>query len=87
MLPDSRLGAAAFLLVRTQWNYAPSGMPTGLRYADCMATWRAHARELGVSRSGLAALMADVQEIEASIIEVARERAEEERAKRTHGHP
>lgn len=85
MLPDSRAGAQAFLLVRTQWNYAPSGMPTGLRYGDCMAVWRAHARELGVQRTGLAGLMADVQEIEAAIVEVARERAEQERAK--HGHP
>lgn len=72
-------GARAFLLCRTQWNYAPSGLPTGLRYADCMAVLRAHASELGVPRAGLGALMDDVRIIETAIVEAARERADRER--------
>lgn len=74
-------GARAFLLCRSQWNYAPSGLPTGLRYADCMVILRMHASELGVPRSGLAAVVADMQEIEAAIVQAARERAERERKK------
>lgn len=72
-------GARAFLLCRTQWNYAPSGLPTGLRYADCMAVLRAHASELGVPRAGLGALMDDVRIVETAIVEAARERADRER--------
>lgn len=72
-------GARAFLLCRTQWNYAPSGLPTGLRYSDCMAVLRAHASELGVPRSALPAVVADMQVIEAAIVEAARERADQER--------
>ncbi|MCD7096935.1 DUF1799 domain-containing protein [Stenotrophomonas sp. MMGLT7] len=68
----------AFLRCRTQWNYAPSGVPTGLRYGDCMAILRALAGELGIARGGMPQLLADLQAVEHAVVTAVGELRERE---------
>lgn len=64
LLPASHRAAGAFLLCRSQWEYAPSGVPSGLRYSDCMTLLRLRAADIGETEDTLAAVMAELQEIE-----------------------
>ncbi|MBB5885464.1 hypothetical protein DYQ93_11455 [Xanthomonas sp. LMG 8992] len=80
MLPAARRAAAAFLLCRSQWQYAPSGVPTGLRYADCMTVLRVRAAELGVTRAELPALLREMQVVEWAFLAARQEVYKHERA-------
>lgn len=82
-MPDAWPAVRAYLACRTQWAYAPSGLPTGLRYADCTALLRARWDELGIARAGWPALLADLQVIERAIVDAVAERHEQERV--SHG--
>lgn len=65
--------AAAFMICRTQFQFAPSGTPTGLRYADCLAMLQLHAKMLGVRRGGMGELFELVQVIERAFVQGVRE--------------
>lgn len=64
LLPAAQRAAGAFLLCRSQWNYAPSGLPSGLRYGDCMRLLRQRAGDIGADPADLPTVMAQLQEIE-----------------------
>jgi hypothetical protein len=64
LLPGAQRAAAAFLLCRSQWDYAPSGLPSGLRYGDCMTLLRMRAGDIGVVEDELPAVVVELQEIE-----------------------
>lgn len=68
LLPAAHAAAAAFMLCRTQWQHAPSGRPTGLRYADVLEVLRMHRRELGLKKSELPQLFAELQIIEQAFV-------------------
>lgn len=82
LLPDATQAAAAFMVCRTQWQHAANGMPTGLRYSDCLALLRLRAKELGIARDGLADLFGLVQVTERAFVEGVREAWQRERENR-----
>lgn len=71
LLPDAVPGALAYLTCSTQFQYAPSGIPTGLRYADCLAMLTAQAEQLGITDVPLA--LADLQHAERARVAAALE--------------
>lgn len=52
----------------TQWSYAASGIPTGLRYADCQIPLRQFGRTHGISASDMRDVFAGVQVIERAYV-------------------
>jgi hypothetical protein len=68
LLPETLPAAALFMQVRTQWQHAPSGRPTGLRYADVMAAMPLLRRELGLKKSDQPQLFADLRAIEQAFV-------------------
>lgn len=68
LLPDAMAGAAAFALCRTQWAYAPSGRPTGLRYEGCMTALTLHCERLGIDAADLPQVFADLQAMETAFV-------------------
>ena len=91
LLPQARPAAEAYLRVRTQWNLAPSGLPIGLRHADCIATLRLCQRDLRVGDRGFSRLWAQVCMIEqayaAAMVEVFDRRRAEAEAQSRNGRP
>jgi hypothetical protein len=71
---------AAYLACRTQWNYAPSGAPTGLRYADCMALLRAQRAALGISKDDMQDAIDGLQVIERAFVQARAEVWQEQRS-------
>lgn len=58
----------AYLACRTQWAYAASGLPTGLRYADCLALLRTQRAELGIARDDMPDVIVGLQVIERAFV-------------------
>jgi hypothetical protein len=77
LLPDAQPGALAYLTCATQFQYAPSGVPTGLRYADCLAMLTARAEALGIT--DIPQALADLQHAERARIGAAVEHMRQER--------
>lgn len=86
LLPDAVPAALAYLRCRGQWNYAPSGLPTGLRMADCMAIVRTSLDRIGVTRADLPQLMDDLLAIESGYVAAYVDIAKRERAQREPAH-
>lgn len=63
-MPDALPGALAFTLCQTQWQYAPSGVPTGLRYTDCLTLLEARRAEFGGADLAMSDAMAGLQAAE-----------------------
>lgn len=78
LLRAAEPAALAFLWCRSQWQYAPSGLPTGLRYADCMVLLRARVSELGLARADLPQLLAQLQVAEQAYVQANVERWQKE---------
>mgnify|MGYP002414095624 CR=1 FL=1 len=69
LLPDAQRGALAFALCRTQWQHAPSGRPTGLRYEGCMTVLRMQRERHGIARADLGDWFSDLQVMEAAFVQ------------------
>lgn len=82
LLPEAAPAAAAYMACSTQWQHGPSGLPTGLRAADCLALLRLYARELGLKKSDLPEVFALVQVIERALVVACAETAEREALQR-----
>jgi len=54
-------------MCQTQWNYAPSGLPTGLRYGDALAILQARRDDLGADVD-LGVVLADLQVAEKAFV-------------------
>lgn len=52
----------------TQWSYAPSGIPTGLRYADCAIALQQIGRTHGIADTDMADVFAGLQVIERAFV-------------------
>jgi hypothetical protein len=87
LLPDALPGAMAFAACRTQWAYAPSGRPTGLRYDACMTALRVHCTRHGIARSELPQLFADMQVMEGAFVRAVADVIDAEGASREHHIP
>ncbi len=83
LLPDAVHGALAYVTCMTQFQYAPSGIPTGLRYADCIAILTMHAESLGITDVPQA--MADMQHAERARVGAAIEMQQQDRERRGNG--
>ncbi len=88
-MPEAQRGAAAFLLVHTQWNVGGLGQRTGLRYESVLSTiertlpaWQDDdpGTWAGVT---VAELFADVQVVESAMLGADAERRQAERADAT----
>lgn len=71
LLPAATFAVAAYLECRTQWMYAPSGRPTGLRYDGCTTRLRAFARRHGLDRKMQERMFEGLCVIEAAVVAVA----------------
>lgn len=87
ILPDALPGALAFAACRTQWAYAPSGRPTGLRYDGCMTALRLHCTRHGIPRSELPQLFADMQTMEGAFVRAVADVMDAEAEARQHHLP
>lgn len=52
----------------TQWSYAPSGIPTGLRYADCAIALQQIGRTHGIADTDMPGVFAGLQVIERAFV-------------------
>lgn len=75
------MSVAAYLQCRTQWQHAPSGVRTGLRYEGCMTALRVFARRHGLDRAQVDAAFEGVCTIEAATAAADVERLQAERGR------
>jgi len=52
----------------TQWSYAPSGIPTGLRYSDCAVALQQLGQSHGIDPCDMPAVFAGMQVIERAFV-------------------
>lgn len=64
---------------RTQFQYAPNGLPTGLRYGDCLPVLRQRAKAWRVPRDRWDEMFEGLQLIEQAFVSAMREVAERDR--------
>ena len=61
-------------------EYAPSGLPTGLRYEGCMAVLRANRAALGIPAADMGRWFGELQIVERAIVAAVAEVNERKRA-------
>ncbi len=64
VLPDAVPVVLAYLRCFGQWNYASSGMPTGLRAADCLAIVTSQVEAIGITPDDIPFVMEGLLVIE-----------------------